>query len=142
MLTEKFSRVEILKYSFIYFIYFGIYISILWCCYVILISQERNDNRTKESYFQNFEPLLFLRSLGDPEPEIAWFKNDVIIDDDDRNFRQEEEDDGTAVLVIMEVTSEHRGTYKCLAKNKHGKASSSCELFVEGIILFLVLLYK
>lgn len=75
---------------------------------------------------------IFSLSPGDPEPEITWFKNDVIIDDDDRNFRQEEEEDGTAALLIMEVMTLHRGTYKCMAKNKHGKATSSAELFVEG----------
>ncbi|XP_066917491.1 muscle M-line assembly protein unc-89-like [Clytia hemisphaerica] len=68
---------------------------------------------------------------GDPEPEITWYKNNEIIDDDDRNFLQEEEEDGTCALVIREVSTNDRGTYKCMAKNRFGKAMTTAELFVE-----------
>jgi len=35
----------------------------------------------------------------------------------------------------MEVTLKDRGKYKCIAKNKFGKATTMCELFVEGMLL-------
>ena len=48
-------------------------------------------------------------------------------------FRYLYEREDVVGLEICEITVEDEGEYACVADNKHGRAESSCEIFVNGI---------
>ena len=78
---------------------------------------------------QELQRILFC--LGNPEPEIDWYKNNKIISDS-RRVKFLFDDSGLCSLVIKEISTKDRGRYKCVASNKKGKVQCSCEMFVEG----------
>ena len=74
----------------------------------------------------------FTISIGNPEPEFFWYKDNVSIDED-RHYRIEE-DDGESTLIIPDVKVDDRGKYKCVAENIAGKATTTSELFIAGLL--------
>ena len=48
---------------------------------------------------------------------------------------------GVASLAIAEVYPEDEGEYICRASNTAGSVESHCDIFVQGISMFLVLSY-
>ena len=67
--------------------------------------------------------------IGNPEPEVIWFKNDKPIKES-KNLELLFEGD-RCILVLREAMQEDRGTYQCVARNPHGEAESSTKLHVE-----------
>lgn len=56
-------------------------------------------------------------------------------------FRYLYEREDVVGLEIRQITVEDEGEYKCVAVNKYGRAESRCEILVNGMLLFIYLLY-
>ena len=69
------------------------------------------------------------RVVGEPAPEIEWYKDDQLLDESDR--MKFENKDGVCVLTISDVTPFDEAEYKVLARNPLGTATCSAELLVE-----------
>lgn len=76
-------------------------------------------------------------SIGNPGPDISWYKNNQAIFES-RRIKFLYGDDGLCSLVIKDITTEDRGKYKCVASNKKGKIQCSAELFVEGMFMYVI----
>ena len=74
---------------------------------------------------------FFCVSLGTPEPEVDWYKDNRVIREGGR-IKFTFEDDGLCSLLIREAEHSDRGRYKCVASNPAGKAQCSAELFIES----------
>jgi hypothetical protein len=68
---------------------------------------------------------------GAPEPEIIWFHNEKPLKET-KDFELSFTGDQCS-LLIREVYLEDSGEYKCVARNLHGAAQSSCRLTVEPL---------
>ncbi|GIY10873.1 hypothetical protein CEXT_514601 [Caerostris extrusa] len=67
--------------------------------------------------------------VGQPEPEVIWYHNGKPVKESD-DFQLLFEGD-RCTLVIETAYLEDAGTYKCVAINSGGEASSVCQLKVE-----------
>ena len=68
--------------------------------------------------------------LGNPEPQIVWRKNRLIIGqvfDFKQTFIEK-----VAKLEIGKVCVQDSGCYDCVATNDLGEISTSCNLTVQG----------
>ena len=72
------------------------------------------------------------KAIGQPKPQILWFKNDKEISKTDNRFSIQYGDEGEETLLIVDILPEHDGTYTVEAKNPAGIAKCKAELFVEG----------
>jgi hypothetical protein len=66
---------------------------------------------------------------GDPDPQVEWFKNGVLLrssDIIDLKYKK-----GIATLSINEVFPEDEGEYVCKATNSEGTTETKCKLTVE-----------
>ncbi|XP_065571252.1 titin-like isoform X3 [Artemia franciscana] len=66
---------------------------------------------------------------GQPDPEINWFKNDLIIPDS--TDYQQIFQGNKVCLIIRQLQLEDTGKYKVIAINSAGEASSECKLTVQ-----------
>lgn len=69
---------------------------------------------------------------GDLPIEILWFFNDEPIHVRDDFVTIAKMNSRTSSLNIEEIKDKHRGSYKCVAKNKAGHAEIESTLFVNG----------
>ncbi|KAL3285163.1 hypothetical protein HHI36_019282 [Cryptolaemus montrouzieri] len=75
---------------------------------------------------------FMVKVTGEPNPEIAFFKDGVKILDNSEPYQiiREHSDKGFYELVIPEVKQKDAGVYKCVATNKYGEASSEATVTV------------
>lgn len=66
---------------------------------------------------------------GDPEPQVAWYKDGKKLESND--FVDLKYKYGLATLKIEEVYPEDAGEYKCIAKNYINSAETVCTLKVK-----------
>ncbi|KAK9307269.1 hypothetical protein QLX08_002302 [Tetragonisca angustula] len=73
---------------------------------------------------------FMVKVKGDPNPEMKFFKDDVLIDENHPRVKvvTEQADKGFYELVISDVQKQDAGKYSCTAKNRFGEAS--CEATV------------
>lgn len=74
--------------------------------------------------------VLKVRVIGQPSPEVTWFIDDETIEAEEGISLQSDGDKHQ--LVIDSAHLEDEGVYKCVAKNKAGKAVCEVELLVNG----------
>ena len=75
------------------------------------------------------EARMECRVIGDPHPDIRWYReNEPLLEGGRYKF---EEDGDLQVLVISDVSVSDEGLYKCVARNSAGKAHCSADLFVS-----------
>ncbi|GFT67998.1 hypothetical protein NPIL_385641 [Nephila pilipes] len=70
--------------------------------------------------------------VGQPEPEVIWYHNGKPVKESD-DFQLLFEGD-RCTLIIDTAYLEDAGTYKCVAINSGGEASSVCQLKVEPVV--------
>ncbi|XP_077869718.1 SPEG neighbor protein-like [Saccoglossus kowalevskii] len=68
--------------------------------------------------------------IGDPEPDIIWYKDEEEIHESEHIYF-EFSDDNFVSLIITSVEEDDDGTYTCEATNSVGAASSIADIFVE-----------
>ncbi|KAG9264953.1 myelin-associated glycoprotein-like isoform X1 [Astyanax mexicanus] len=66
---------------------------------------------------------LHCSTQGNPAPTLTWLKDGELVG----TITAEE----VNVLELLEITPQVDGTYRCLAENEHGRASSSLNITVE-----------
>lgn len=66
---------------------------------------------------------LHCSTQGNPPPTLTWLKDGELVG----TITAEE----VSVLELLEITPQVDGTYRCLAENEHGRASSSLNITVE-----------
>ncbi|KAK3802354.1 hypothetical protein RRG08_034500 [Elysia crispata] len=74
--------------------------------------------------------------VGEPAPEIKWFKDRLRVDVSDRHYKIRHYADGkvtTATLVIEGSEVEDGGMYMCVAENSAGSASSEAKIRVQKV---------
>ncbi|XP_051165305.1 obscurin isoform X5 [Leptopilina boulardi] len=73
---------------------------------------------------------FMIKVKGDPNPELKFYKDGVLIDSKNERMKiiTEKSDKGFYELVIPDVLKEDAGKYSCTATNSHGEAS--CEAVV------------
>lgn len=69
---------------------------------------------------------------GDLPIAIRWYFNDEPIGDQDDFATIGKINSRASSLNIEEIKDQHRGTYKCVAKNKAGTTTLESTLFVNG----------
>ncbi|TKR95914.1 hypothetical protein L596_010016 [Steinernema carpocapsae] len=68
--------------------------------------------------------------VGEPMPEIRWYKDKEEISSTDAHFHQTTKNDGTARLTIDSVELADAGEYRCEAKNPAGTARTEAPMKV------------
>ncbi|XP_076666422.1 obscurin isoform X4 [Andrena cerasifolii] len=70
---------------------------------------------------------FMVKVKGDPNPEMKFYKDDVLIDSSNTrvNIVTDQSETGFYELVIGDVQKQDAGKYSCTAKNRYGEAS--CE---------------
>lgn len=74
--------------------------------------------------------ILEAKVIGDPSPNIVWFKNNEEIIENERIKIMFEDD--IAALVIKNVDVEDEGEYKIMATNNVGSASEIINLLIKA----------
>lgn len=74
---------------------------------------------------------LDVRVAGHPTPTVEWYRGTEKIVDDGRFEMTIDEERGAYSLRISDVTMDDAGTFKCVALNRAGKATSRGELDVK-----------
>jgi len=74
--------------------------------------------------------ILEAKVIGDPLPDIFWFKNDEEIQENERIKCMFEDD--IAAIVIKNVEVEDEGEYKVFAKNELGSDSETINLLIKA----------
>lgn len=96
-----------------------------------IVAPEFNE-KLKSMQVSEGEPAQFdVRVSGNPEPNIAWFRGTQAIKNEGRFTVKTGEGDEQHSLIIDETTLDDAGTYKCVASNEAGKATSRGELDVN-----------
>lgn len=72
--------------------------------------------------------IKFAVSVLGPDPNIRWLKdgNPLVYGPNVRNLT----DEGSCVVEIINLTTDHTGEYKCVARNNNSEATTSCYLKV------------
>ena len=78
--------------------------------------------------------------VGEPRPDIRWFKDGKPISEDGKHKIQSELD-GTQILQIIDVTVVDVGKYKVEASNTVGSVFSQADLIVKGQIIVFCIFY-
>ena len=78
------------------------------------------------------EPILLETIVtGDPFPDIRWYRQDKLLHSVKRVKTASNAHDGRSYFKILAAMKDDAGEYECVAKNKHGEASISCEVYVD-----------
>ncbi|XP_052814063.1 titin-like [Mya arenaria] len=79
------------------------------------------------------EPVTFTCKItGSPAPTVTWYRNNQIVKPS-KYFHMESTPDGVHILSILEAFPEDTGIYKCVARNKAGETTVTCQLKVYGL---------
>lgn len=82
------------------------------------------------------EPARFDVTVeGNPPPVVDWFKGKDKLDDEGRYVMMDGEEAGIFTLIVEDTVPEDAGTYKCVAANEEGQASSKAALAVKEKII-------
>ena len=75
--------------------------------------------------------------IGDPIPEISWFKEDgtQIVPDSHYEIKYNNET-GVAELLVNDACIPDEQSYKCVASNKYGNAKTIGVIVVKGLFVF------
>jgi len=76
------------------------------------------------------EARFEVKLKGEPRPEIEWYKGSTKIVDEGR-YSFEETNDGKYTLIIVDLNRDDTGSYKCVATNEAGKATTRTDLTVK-----------
>ncbi|CAG9533738.1 unnamed protein product [Cercopithifilaria johnstoni] len=83
-------------------------------------------------YAKESENVVFeCKIVGEPMPEIKWFKDKEEISANDAHFKKETLPDGTARLIINSVNKDDSGEFRCEAQNTSGTARTDATLNVR-----------
>ncbi|XP_076762738.1 obscurin isoform X1 [Xylocopa sonorina] len=83
---------------------------------------------------------FMVKVKGDPNPEMKFFKDGVLLDASNQRVKivTEQADKGFYELVIADVQKQDAGKYSCTAKNRYGEASCEASVTVsDEKMLFL-----
>lgn len=81
------------------------------------------------------DPATFtVKVTGNPPPVIDWYQGKEQLEDKGRIEMVDSEETSIYSLTIKDTLLEDAGTYKCVAKNEEGEASSKAALAVKEII--------
>lgn len=69
--------------------------------------------------------------VGQPMPDIKWFKDNKEIKANDAHFKTEKFDDGTARLTIKDSATADAGNFRCEATNPAGAARTEAPLTIH-----------
>ncbi|KAK2709051.1 hypothetical protein QYM36_014620 [Artemia franciscana] len=69
--------------------------------------------------------------IGSPEPTIEWMKNGFPIQSDGIKYESKLDPTGVVALEVKSLLREDSGEYTCVAKNIHGRTSSTADLRVR-----------
>ncbi|XP_025160955.1 titin homolog isoform X2 [Harpegnathos saltator] len=87
--------------------------------------------RIRDRRVQTTYPVrLTCQVIGQPAPEITWYKNEVEISQDDRHIFWDD-DSNFHTLEIIHSTLEDSGCYMATARNINGSVSCRCVLVVD-----------
>ncbi len=81
--------------------------------------------------FENNAAKFKCRVIGNPEPEVEWFKDGEKVKES-KQFTMLFDADDNCVLIITQGSSDAAGKFTCVAKNSEGTVTSSSMLYVEG----------
>ena len=82
---------------------------------------------------ENEVGILSCTVIGDPIPDISWFKEDLThIVTDSRYDMKYNYETGVAELIIRDSRISDEQSYKCVASNKYGTAKTIGVLVVKG----------
>lgn len=84
-----------------------------------------NDSQTVQ---EGSSLALHCTTQGNPAPTLTWLKDGELVG----TITAEE----VSILELLEITPQADGTYRCLAENEHGRASSSLNITVKCEITF------
>ncbi|XP_076638516.1 obscurin isoform X8 [Colletes latitarsis] len=75
---------------------------------------------------------FMVKVKGDPNPDMKFYKDDVLIDANHSRIQviTEQADKGFYELVIADVQKQDAGKYSCTAKNRYGEASCEAQVTV------------
>lgn len=90
------------------------------------MTTENNELETKIQSTAIFEAKV----VGDPLPDITWFRNSEEIIENERIKMMFE--DNIAALVVKNVEVDDEGEYKILAKNDLGSDSETINLLIKA----------
>lgn len=74
---------------------------------------------------------LDVRFICYPFPEVEWYRGNTKIRTEGRFQVSQMPDEGLYSLIISKVRKEDTGSYRCVAKNSAGEATSRAELVVR-----------
>lgn len=77
------------------------------------------------------DAVFQVQVLGNPEPDVLWFKNNILIHPGGRYEGKKVEDLHT--LIIHKTTPKDSGEVKCQARNDAGRAESVAPLLVKPV---------
>lgn len=78
--------------------------------------------------------ILHCDVIGDPEPELQWNKDGVVLQETDRIAFQRKK----RTLVIRLLVEEDSGVYKCIARNTAGDVAATTKMSVFGMCIYLM----
>lgn len=86
------------------------------------------------NFMEGDEARLTVGIKGKPVPTVEWYKDDKKVRKTSR-IRMDEKD-GKFSLVILDVTSEDKGSYRCEASSKAGTVTRRFDVNVAGKVAF------
>ena len=99
-----------------------------------------NEMNKKPEFVEKMKPLTVsegeaarfdVQLEGNPPPVVDWFKGKDKLEDEGRYVMMDDADEGKFTLIVEDTFPEDAGTYKCVATNEEGQASSKAALAVE-----------
>ena len=93
-----------------------------------IIIELTEETKNSEKYFIKKTGETFkisCEAVGSPQPQIYWFKNNILIDDNVLYQR------GKSTVEIEVMGMEDSGSYKCIARNLIGFITLNFSLYVE-----------
>nr|XP_020647830.1 striated muscle preferentially expressed protein kinase isoform X2 [Pogona vitticeps] len=80
--------------------------------------------------------LLRVAVTGNPQPHLSWYKEKVLVSPTQEKSKEEgkaENEEEYGCLQIRNSKAGDAGTYRCVAKNKHGEATSSATVTIADM---------